>query len=346
MGLKQYRGGKWVDVAGGGGSAIRTVETHIASRTLTTADAGKIVEIDAATDQKIILPAHATEAIPVGSYFDLLRYGAGAVLVDPANGVTLHYPQGRQLVRYALARLVKRGADEWIVSGGLAGPSGSRVGGAFDPLLDISWHAVFWADELAFTDGASVAQWDDSSGNARHAKQGTATSQPTFYSALAELGGRPAVRFDSDRLVTASFAGIFPFTVVVIGRVRATGTNAPFVSSTWDTALGTPPGLIRQLTNAWSIYNASTSISGGTSNINAHLFIGNFVLGADSLEVDGVVAASGEAGDASATGVQIGAFSTELGAVDLAFVGMFNGTMTAKQKEDLLTWSRAHYGTP
>ena len=43
----------------------------------------------------------------------------------------------------------------------------------FDP-LSISWHTAFWAEDPAWShpaDGVAVSQWDDATGNARHAIQ-------------------------------------------------------------------------------------------------------------------------------------------------------------------------------
>jgi hypothetical protein len=43
-------------------------------------------------------------------------------------------------------------------------------------------------------DGEAISQWDDSSGNARHATQGTGANQATYQT--NELNGLPVVRFD------------------------------------------------------------------------------------------------------------------------------------------------------
>jgi hypothetical protein len=55
---------------------------------------------------------------------------------------------------------------------------------------------VAWWDANAITpvaDGTAIAQWDDSSGNAKHATQATGTKQPVYKTSI--LNGKPVVRF-------------------------------------------------------------------------------------------------------------------------------------------------------
>ena len=54
--------------------------------------------------------------------------------------------------------------------------------------------------------GSTVSQWDDKSGNNRHATQGVAANQPTY--SAAEFNGKPALTFDgtNDSLSIASTA--------------------------------------------------------------------------------------------------------------------------------------------
>lgn len=83
-----------------------------------------------------------------------------------------------------------------------AGPSG----GGFS-VLSLAPVAWFKADAITGkNDGDTISQWDDSSGNARHATQATGANQPTLQT--AEINSLPVVRFDgtSDTLITSSFA--------------------------------------------------------------------------------------------------------------------------------------------
>jgi hypothetical protein len=60
--------------------------------------------------------------------------------------------------------------------------------------LAVAPHA--WYDAQQYSGGASVSQWDDLSGNARHAVQATGADQPTYGATLWD-GSLPAIRFGS-----------------------------------------------------------------------------------------------------------------------------------------------------
>lgn len=93
--------------------------TYTAAHTLVLANAGNIVEIDAAGVTTLTVPTNATAAFPVGTVIGLRQYGAGQVTVAPAAGVTIR-SRGAALktaAQYAEASLFKRAADEWILTG-------------------------------------------------------------------------------------------------------------------------------------------------------------------------------------------------------------------------------------
>jgi hypothetical protein len=76
---------------------------------------------------------------------------------------------------------------------------------------------------LVAADGG-VARWEDKSGNARHATQGTAGSRPLRKTAI--INGRDALRFDGsdDRLVLPTSAvnfGASDFEIFLVGRGNA-----------------------------------------------------------------------------------------------------------------------------
>ena len=215
----------------------------------------------------------------------------------------------------------------------------------FDP-LSIGWHAAFYADDLARSDGASVATWSDSSGNSRDATAPSPAQEPTLRLSDAAMGGEPTVKFDGidDYMSTTAFASLLPFTFVVVGRTRQVDGNLPFVAGTWDGSSGSPPGLIREFDNRFAIFNG-TSRSVTFSDTDAHIFIVEFAAGNDTAQVDSLET-SKSAGDKAAVGVGLGRFSSLNGPVDLSFVGLLDGTLTSQEKSDLLAWSQDKYGTP
>ena len=81
------------------------------------------------------------------------------------------------------------------------------------------------------SDNTAVSQWDDRSGNGKHATQATAANQPTFQT--SELNGNPVVRFDgsnppnADFLSAGSVAVSQPITFVAVWKA-AGGSNYLF----------------------------------------------------------------------------------------------------------------------
>jgi len=81
---------------------------------------------------------------------------------------------------------------------------GSSGGGGFSPL---SLSPLIWLDatQLGLSDGASVAQFTDLSGNGNHFVQATTANKPTFRS--SGINGKPAVEGDGvdDAMTLAAF---------------------------------------------------------------------------------------------------------------------------------------------
>lgn len=98
--------------------------------------------------------------------------------------------------------------------------------------------------------GTTVSQWNDKSGNARHAVQATASDQPTY--STSRINGRPAVFSDgtNDRLNFSS--AIIPnnFHIFAVGQPNSNDNQKSFLVNqfavstgrlqTWFTRLGSP----------------------------------------------------------------------------------------------------------
>ena len=97
--------------------------------------------------------------------------------------------------------------------------------GSFDPYTSLPWTCFMDADgplmqAQGYTNLAAVTFWPDEVGN----QDATNVTQPTFYTAPAETGGRPAVRFANSRLDQASVSALNHYTVFIVGYLYS-GTN-------------------------------------------------------------------------------------------------------------------------
>lgn len=223
-------------------------------------------------------------------------------------------------------------------------------GGAFDP-LSISWHTAFWAEDPNWTDpgdGNPVSQWDDASGNGRHATQATGSQQPTFRSSDAGYNNKPVVDADGgDLLQTSAFGSPLsqPGTLVVVGSTESNlGVLVTGLTSTarWQ--------LYRADSNQrrHKMYAGSELASGSAGPTAPTLFVATYDGGSSSLERNGSTIMAGNAGSQSLDGLSLFAYLDgtfgEVGRI--AFLGLIGRELTSQEKSDLLSWSQSHYGTP
>lgn len=89
--------------------------------TLVLADSTKTVEMNVASANNLTVPTNTAVGFPLGTTVNIAQYGAGQTTIAPAGGVTLRsYGNMLKLAgQYALCSLIKRGTDEWYVSGNL-----------------------------------------------------------------------------------------------------------------------------------------------------------------------------------------------------------------------------------
>ena len=227
------------------------------------------------------------------------------------------------------------------------------TGADFDP-LSIDWHAAFWAEGPLFeaenySANDPVPTFPDEAENGRHATQGTAANQPTFRSSVAAFNNRPTVEtVSSDYLTTSAWTALSqPTTIVAVGSLKGTGNDSGSYMCDGITS-GSRHGLFhRSSADDVSIF-AGSSLNGGTKISGAHLFIATFDGGSSTIERNGNLLASGDAGGHSLTGLTL---FTYFGADNffgehIAFLAVLDGTLTSQQKDDLLSWAQEHYGTP
>ena len=93
--------------------------------TLALTDAENAVAMNKASAVNLTVPPNSSVAFPVGAAVLVYAEGAGDVTVLSGSGVTIRVPIAGSpntpvLSQYRMATLVKRGSDEWIVSGQLS----------------------------------------------------------------------------------------------------------------------------------------------------------------------------------------------------------------------------------
>jgi len=93
-----------------------------ASYTLVLADAGKAVEVNNASANTLTVPPNSSVAFPTGTQIIVFQQGAGATTITAGAGVTLRSKDSALEIdgQWASAALIKRGTDEWYVTGALA----------------------------------------------------------------------------------------------------------------------------------------------------------------------------------------------------------------------------------
>jgi len=89
--------------------------------TLALSDAGKIIEMNNAAANLVIIPLNSTAAFPVGTKIDIIQTGAGATSASVVSGVTLNSEAGKRTVnaQWQAATLVKRATDTWVMIGAI-----------------------------------------------------------------------------------------------------------------------------------------------------------------------------------------------------------------------------------
>jgi hypothetical protein len=213
-----------------------------------------------------------------------------------------------------------------------------------DP-LSIPWVAAYWAENpgQSFTPDQAVSQWDDGSGHARHATQATSGTRPVYRASVAGLNHKPGIEFDGARqLGSADYSVTQPYTIVAVGDLAAlTGTRVLVSAGTTVASSGLWYGV-----DGWGLAFGASIQSPNVPTTGAHLWVAHGSGAASTLERDGTVIVSGNAGVTTIPRTSIGgrtaATPTFIG--DLAFVGIIDRALTVTEKNHLLAWAQTEYG--
>lgn len=264
--------------------------------------------------------------------------------VTQSGSVTLTGTQAVEVIRAVAATLAQSGTV--TLSGSQSASVTSATPSGFDILNDIAWHTAFWADDPNWTnpgDGNAVAQWDDGTGNTRHATQATGGDQPIYRASVAALNSQPAVQFDGagDFLKTATWTELSqPNTIVAVGQWTTTA-NA---SAMFDGAITSKRHLLYISGGFWTM-NAGANGPQVSANTDPHLFVARYAA-SPSLEVDGTGGTTQSEGSQGLTGITLGAWGDDRFYLPgyIAFFGVFDGELSAGELSDIETWAADAYG--
>ena len=223
----------------------------------------------------------------------------------------------------------------------------NRLRSSFSP-TDIPGLALWLdaSDAATITlDGSNnVSQWNDKSGNARHASQATTTRRPS-YTGSNQVNGITCPRFDGtdDYLATGSFSISQPSTMIVAFRRPSTGMQV-LVDAT--------VGRNQVLMNGNPLYMyAGTALQGGpTVSANAtHRATAIFNGSSSTIRLNGSVAASGDSGSSSMSGSFLVGIANNL--TQFPYNGMiaeicwYTGVLTSDQISSVESYMLTKWGT-
>jgi hypothetical protein len=113
-------GSAGADGADGTNGVYNTV-TQSDSYTLALTDANTLQKCTKGTAMTVTVPANASVAFDVGVEIAIVQYGAGAVTIEAAGGVTINSDTGKLKIstQYTSATLKKIATNEWLLVGAL-----------------------------------------------------------------------------------------------------------------------------------------------------------------------------------------------------------------------------------
>lgn len=120
--LEYFRdvGATWIPISE---NVVTAIITSVSTPyTLQLSDAQKIIEMNVATPNTLVIPAYATAPFPQGTTVQITQLGAGATTVTAAPGVTIRSLGNKVILngQYAGATIYNRALNEWVLIGNLA----------------------------------------------------------------------------------------------------------------------------------------------------------------------------------------------------------------------------------
>lgn len=102
-------------------STLITYHKESVSYTLVLSDSNQLIEMEVSTANTLTIPTNASVAFPLGTQILVSQLGTGQTTITPAVGVTIRSSGGKTktAAQYAMCTLIKRGTNEWYLSGDL-----------------------------------------------------------------------------------------------------------------------------------------------------------------------------------------------------------------------------------
>lgn len=103
-------------------AGVLPINPQVAGYQLQLSDGQKLVTINDALVNNVVIPLNADEAFPVGTQILIQQLGAGQTTLLPIPGVTIQSAGGNTnlYAQYSMAALIKTDTDTWSAFGDLA----------------------------------------------------------------------------------------------------------------------------------------------------------------------------------------------------------------------------------
>jgi len=208
------------------------------------------------------------------------------------------------------------------------------------------------SDETTITESSgAVSQWDDKSGNSRHAVQGTGSAQPS--TGVATINGINVIRFDgNDDLLTGTFGygSMSEITGLIVGKYRSSGTDCMFQIGLFNDTF-----VMRTFSGGFNtrvdVGASAVQAGGGSPGTDPLLYEARYKANdevatrKDGVDLD-VVSSSLGAPDLASTQFSVGAqpSGTQVGDVDIAEIVLYDSILSTADREAVEAYLAAKWG--
>jgi hypothetical protein len=196
---------------------------------------------------------------------------------------------------------------------------------------------------FTYATAPKISQWNDRSGNNRHASQATASAQPSVSGTQNGLSTLTFTAANSQFMSTTSFTLVQPYTIIVAGNMTAAADSA----YVYATPGGGADGPFIYLTGGSLHFYAGTDLvtTGPTSGV--HTLVGVFNTTASGFWSDGTSVSTANPGSGRPVqGLGIGRTSTRWLNGALFEMCLWNRALTTLERQQMEAYFRAKWATP